>query len=110
MDVFASNTLRFHYAVLQSTNFMGWNLPLEFEFQQNELRGDKNWAPGCWGSGRITSIRPGSKPSGVFTPGMTQTIIDYRYQADANGGEAAIYTTTNSFLAPLKDPVLSKQP
>lgn len=50
--------LIFHYAVLESTNVLGRNFPLRFEFFQIgrpfELRG--NWF--CQGTGRVKSIRP----------------------------------------------------
>jgi hypothetical protein len=54
--------LVFHYAVLESTNVLGWSFPTKFEFFQTgrpyEQMGD--WF--CQGIGRVKSIRPSTKP------------------------------------------------
>jgi hypothetical protein len=48
--------LVFHYAALESTNILGWNFPLRFEFFQigRQYEQDGNWF--CQGTGRIKSI------------------------------------------------------
>jgi hypothetical protein len=57
--------LVFHYAVLESTNVLGRNFPTKFEFFQTgrpyEQMGD--WY--CQGIGRVTSVRPSTKPPGL---------------------------------------------
>ena len=53
--------LVFHYAVLESTNVLGRNFPIKFEFFQTGRPYEQmgNWF--CQGIGRVTSIRPSTK-------------------------------------------------
>jgi hypothetical protein len=48
--------LVFHYAVLESTNMLGWTFPTKFEFFQTgrQYEQDGNWF--CQGTGRVKSI------------------------------------------------------
>lgn len=50
------------YEVQQSTNFSGWNVPLQFEFTQFQIRGRK--APERWfhALGTVLSVQHGTKP------------------------------------------------
>ena len=54
--------LVFHYAVLESTNVLGRNLPTKFEFFQSgrPYEQDGNWF--CQGMGRVKSISSSTKP------------------------------------------------
>src|ERR1041384_8724811 len=38
---FPEGALRFNYALTQSTNFLGWNFPVEFEWFRNEHENGK---------------------------------------------------------------------
>jgi hypothetical protein len=52
------DVLVFHYAIVESTNVLGKNFPLRFEFFQcgRQYEQDGNWY--CQGTGRVLSIRP----------------------------------------------------
>jgi len=93
----------FHYAVSAHTNFLGWTLPMTFEFFQNgrsfEQNGDWFWR----GTGKVKSIRTASKPAGLFDLSFRQTVVDWRFK------DAVIYTWANNFLSPTNDPFLQKK-
>ena len=99
----------FHYAVTESTNFMGWNLPTKFEFSQEgrkfEQNGDWHWR----GAGRVKSIAVGERPRGVFDPSMQQTIVDWRFRDAASEVDGILYTSTNTFLSATNDPDLQEK-
>jgi hypothetical protein len=101
--------IMFHYAVTESTNFLGWNFPLKFEFFQ---KGREHVQNGNWfyrGIGRVKSIRPAAKPKGLFVPSMQQTIVDWRFREPTAKVNGIIYTSTNAFAAPTNDPVLKEK-
>jgi hypothetical protein len=54
--------LVFHYAVLESTNLLGLNFPLKFQFFQTgrQYEQDGNWF--CQGVGRVNSVRASTNP------------------------------------------------
>ena len=98
---------KFRYTVTQSTNFLGWNIPLAFEFA-----GVFPQFPGCLssnsGTGRIVAIGPGTKPKGVFDPRLNQTIVDWRFDNKAPHVNAIIYPSTNAFLQSVDTPMLQE--
>ena len=101
--------LMFHYEVTESTNLLGWNFPLRFEFFQ---KGRKHIQNGDWfhrGIGRVKSIRTASKPENLFVPSMQQTIVDWRFRDEASQVNAIIYESTNAFVAPTNDPALQEK-
>jgi hypothetical protein len=109
---FPDGALRFHYAVTGSTNFLGWNIPVNFEWVRNDFEHGA-LVPRMGGRGRVTSIITSTRPASVIVPGATnQTIWDYRFR-DAGllspYDPAIEYTTTNSFAAPTNDPVLQEK-
>jgi hypothetical protein len=95
--------LAFHYGVDASTNFQGWNLPLQFEFYQNDLDMGKR---SLSGTGLVTSIRSVEKLEGIFSAKVKQTVVDWRFHSDVKPVEAIIYPWTNSFLPSTSDPEL----
>lgn len=101
--------LTFHYAVVESTNFLGWNLPTKFEYFQTERKYVQNADWFHRGLGRVTSIRLSTKPENAFVPGMRQTIVDSRFRDDTNQVSTLIYTTTNSFAGTTNDPALQEE-
>lgn len=52
----------FKYQVRRSTNFMGWNIPLEFYGVQYLPSGSNAWKLHMTLKGRVTAIRAGTKP------------------------------------------------
>ncbi len=102
---FGNGILKFHYEVLESTNFLGWNFPVQFVFFQNDWR-NGNWYLRFRGTGRLSSIRAAERPQGLFVPGKQETIVDYRFADNVKPVEGLSYVTTNGFLAPTNDPDL----
>jgi len=105
---FRDGILKFHYAVTESTNFLGQNFPLKFEYREYEPEAGSNWVLRCEGHGRVTSIRVSAKIDSIFVQGMKQTICDRRFH-DEKYVNGILYTTTNDFLAPTNDPALQKK-
>lgn len=101
--------LKFHYAVTESTNFLGWNLPVKFEFLEYDPGRDGNLVPHYGGVGRVTSIRASTEPENIFAPSMQQTIVDWRFRSDAKAVEALLYRSTNAFAATTNDPALQRR-
>ncbi len=103
---FPEGALRFHYAVTRSTNFLGWNIPVTFEWFRNDFEHGE-LVPRMGGRGRVTSIIASTKPASVIVPGAT--IWDYRFR-DAgllsHYDRAIEYTATNRYAAPTNDPGL----
>jgi len=55
------NQLTYEYQVEQSTNVLGWSFPLRFKMASYRLTRDGSWEPHGAASGRVTSIREGTK-------------------------------------------------
>ncbi len=93
----------FHYAITESTNFLGWNFPMKFECNQNARKFEQN---GDWfwqGKGRLKSIRASARPEGLFDTSLNQTVVDWRFK------DALMYTWTNNFLSPTNDQFLQEK-
>ena len=100
--------LKFSYTITASTNFMGWNIPLRFEYFQNEIRHDGTVERRYSGIGSVSLIRPSHEPESVFDLTMRQTVIDRRFRSADRAIGALIYDWTNAFAAPTNDPSLQK--
>lgn len=50
------------YEVRQSTNFLGWTIPLQFEFTQYRARGHESPSPWFHALATVTSIQRGTEP------------------------------------------------
>jgi RNA polymerase sigma factor (sigma-70 family) len=99
--------LKFHYAVTASTNYLGWNFPISFEYTEYE---DDSKRPGVLvpvygGVGKLTSIRFSAKPQNPCAPGFNHTVVDFRIHNDTNV-QAIIYTSTNTSAMPTNSPDL----
>lgn len=101
--------LTFHYAATESTNFLGWNFPTQFEYFQVGRKYVQNGDWFCRGIGTVKSIRKSSKPGNLFMPGMQKTIVDWRFRDVASQVNALMYTSTNAFASPTNDPVLQEK-
>jgi hypothetical protein len=53
----------FQYQVHQTTNLLGWNVPLEFYGVQYKPSGTNVWKTELTYKGRVTSIKPGKEPA-----------------------------------------------
>jgi hypothetical protein len=89
---------KFHYAVRESTNFLGWNIPVSFEYYQSEPARDGHLVVRYAGTGKAFSIRASSAPGPLFDPSMRQTIVDYRF-ADASKSVRSITYASDQALA-----------
>jgi hypothetical protein len=58
----AANQLKGQYQVQRSTNFMGWNFPLEFTLIRYRQDDGGKWVKHMAATGKVTSIREANKP------------------------------------------------
>lgn len=100
---FSEDILKFHYAVTKSTNFLGWNFPLQFEYLQNEPGGDGNWVPRYGGFGKVISIRASAKPESIFVTDKQLNIVDRRFRHDTKNVDSIVYRSTNAYAMPTND-------
>jgi hypothetical protein len=103
--------LRFRYAVGASTNFNGWNFPVEFSyldyrFKKFQADGKSEWELAAAGNGRVNSIHWAGKPDNVFVPGAKQTIIDARFRDPTRLLDAIVFPWTNTTIPLTNDPAL----
>jgi hypothetical protein len=104
-----NGALVFHYEVLESTNFLGWNLPLRFQFLQNERSKQGKWSARYQGIGRVTSISDSTKPDESFVPDLCPTVVDWRFSDKSNQIDAIIYKSTNAMLLPTNEATLQQR-
>jgi hypothetical protein len=102
-------SLKFHYAVTDTTNFLGRTFPLRFEFYQEGRDFLQNEAWFRRGVGTLKSIREVEAPKGLFNPSLDQTIVDWRFRDEASGAEANVYSWTNAFTPHTEDPMLQEK-
>lgn len=101
--------LTFHYAVTESTNFLGWRLPTKFEYFQ---KGRDYVQNGRWyhrGVGKVSSLRPTEAPTSPFVAGEKRTIVDWRFRDAPSGVNALTYASTNAFASPTSDRALQEK-
>jgi hypothetical protein len=101
--------LKFRFTVTESTNFMGWNVPVKFDWVHYDVGRNGQWGPHYAGTGTVTSIRQAGKPEGLLVAGMEQTVVDWRMRHEAKQILSIIYVSTNAFVAPTDDPTLQER-
>jgi hypothetical protein len=101
--------LKFQYSVTSATNVLGWNIPLSFEYLQNELSGIGKWAPRYGGIGEVTSIRKVPRPGGVIPLDSIHTVVDWRFRDAEKHVDALTYRSSNAFVMGTNDPTLQAQ-
>jgi len=99
---FPEGALRLRYSVTKSTNFMGWNIPLEFEMEMYEHRGGMIVAI-SGARGRVVSSRTSVRPSGVMAG---QNVVDWRFRDSRKQVDAIIYPAVGDRVAPTNDSAL----
>ncbi len=96
----------FHYSVTATTNFLSWTFPLRFEFSQKGRpfiqNGDWSWS----GVGTLKAIHEVAAPTNLFNPAVQQTIVDWRFNDEASGMNANIYTWSNAVVPRTNEPAL----
>ncbi len=106
---FLSGKLKFHYEVTETTNFLGWEIPVRFKYVQNRLWRGGEWVPEFRGVGTIKSIELAAKPKPLFRPEFRQTIVDFRFRSEQARLSSLTYGSTNSFPIPPNDIVLQQK-
>jgi len=99
-------SLKFHYEVTQATNFLGWHLPLRFEFGQDIPNTDNGYSSKIIGHGWVSMIRERTRLNGVFDQSLSQTVIDWRFKHPTKAVDAIIYSSTGALVLPTNDPAL----
>jgi hypothetical protein len=67
--------LKFHYGVTASTNYLGWNFPLKFEYQIYKAWTNGNWVVDYSGKGTVTAIGDSGAPDHPVDPTQAQRIV-----------------------------------
>jgi putative flippase GtrA len=106
---FESGSLRFQYAVIESTNVQGWNVPLKFEYSELVPTTSGIVVTQSHGFGIVTNICPSGQPNLLFVPSLAQTVVDYRFSNAAKGIDGLVYRFTNSAALPKADPMLQRK-
>jgi hypothetical protein len=107
---FRDGMLKLHYSVSDSTNFLGWNLPLRFELVQYAPDMAGKWGLQHSATGRVTSVRECGRPQTLFTPEIGQSVVDWRFQRTSpRSVNAIVYRSTNRFALATNDPALQRR-
>jgi hypothetical protein len=101
--------VKFQYSVLASTNFHGWNLPLEFEFVQFAPVQDGGWGVKIRGAGVTKYMSLTGEPQNLFRPEFTQTVVDRRFRDERVRLDALRYRGHESSVPPTNDAVLQQK-
>ena len=96
--------LKFHYAVTASTNFMGWNFPLSFEYTEYEEDPKQRGAlvPVYGGVGKLTFIGESVKPESPCAQGHKHVVVDFRLRNNSNV-QAIVYSSITPLVAESND-------
>ena len=108
-QAFRDGILKFHYVVLEWTNFMGWTLPVKFEYLQYEPGENGDFVARYGGTGEVASVRASGIPGTVFDPSLQQTIVDYRFGDARKSVSSITYTSAQSFALPTNTPELQNK-
>lgn len=103
---FPDGALRFRYRVISSTNIAGWHVSLHFEWSMR-ARATGKLLP--LGEGRVLSARISEKQPQFLTPGLSRTVVDWRFQDMAKGIDGIVYESTNGIALPTNDPALQAE-
>jgi hypothetical protein len=101
--------LKFQYVVNDSTNYSGWNIPMEFEFFQLGRLRDGTWGIKFRGKGRTLYVGDAEGLEALFLPDTQQTFVDRRFRDNDAQVDGLIYPATTESVAPTSDPVLQKK-
>lgn len=102
--------LKFHYRVTQSTNYSGWNIPLQFECVASRLTANNEWVSDWTVTGRVTSMGLSDRPTVEgLADGKPHTVLDWRFKDARSGITALPYRTTNSDVSSTNDPLLQER-
>lgn len=83
--------LALDYQVMASTNFLGWNIPLEFRISQKPRPHMQNGNALYEATGRVESLRAiDSIPQSISDPRFSQTLVDYRFKVGVARNSAKI--------------------
>ena len=103
---YADGILKFHYEVVASTNFNGWNFPVEFNCVEYRVDQLGKWIPFSQGVGKVKSIASTTKPENVFKPEQKQMVVDARFRYESNAADSVLYAWTDTNVPPTNEAVL----
>ena len=102
-------TRKFVYTVTSSTNYLGWNLPLSFEFSEDLpnlfSRMLKTFSETCV----VTSIEEGTKPKSLIDSSRQVTVADHRFKDGDQRLNGIMYSWGNNFIPSTNDPRLQAE-
>lgn len=99
--------LRFHYEVMQATNFLAWTFPAEFAFAGYGPDGNGQWRKSVSGTGRLVSLSKSDKPPSLVEAIGLAKVTDYRFRHSKVPVEAIAYEmAAQAGLSPTNDPTL----
>jgi hypothetical protein len=107
--VHAEGLLKFHYIVTESTNFLGWHLPLAFEYEEDLPDEYGGIFKVRRGRGKVSNLTACSQPTSVFDQGSNQTVVDHRFRDARKEVNGIIYRWSNTFVSPTNDKFLQSR-
>jgi hypothetical protein len=98
--------LRARYNVEESTNVLGWHIPLKFDIVDYGNGFQLGTNPVCRASGQVQSIRETKEPEGVFEWNQYQSVNDHRFRSGKKLIDFIHYPWTNGLVPLRNDPIL----
>lgn len=100
---FPDGMLRFRYSVLESTNLLGWNIPVRFQWDLNVPKTRKQVPLVI---GKAHAVRPCGPPTSVILPQLHPTVIDWRFETADKSIRGLIYKLPSPQALPTNDVLL----
>lgn len=95
--------LKAGYVVENSTNIHGWNLPLKFNYFENEIHDDNTVIKLTQAVGRVSSIKSGMAPESLMPTNALYSVVDLRFRSSKKMVDGVAYLWTNAQLPPFTD-------
>jgi hypothetical protein len=96
------------YRVEDSTNFLGWNIPLQIVLEQFEPDQEGKPALAVTMLGTVTHLSKAEKPRDPVVPGTDFNVVDYRFRHPYRLVDEITYHLTNGIVLPVSAPTLQK--
>jgi hypothetical protein len=102
-------TRKFQYTVTSSTTFLGWNVPLSFEFVQGLPDDFRPALRSFRGTCIVRQVAESTEPTGILDPRFKTTVVDQRVQLREKGVKGVIYSWTNQYVPPTNEPLIQSE-
>jgi hypothetical protein len=106
--IYPEHFRRFTYRVEDSTNFFGWNIPLQVVLEQFEPDRDGKPALASTMLGTVTALNKAEEPRNPVVPGADYNVLDFRFRHPYRLVDEITYHLTNGIVRPVSDPTLQK--